>query len=88
MAKNNAVLSTMKYMTSRINHIVTNVYGGMALALHNDIGLSNTQIQQLFDLTAEYWNASVNEGWDMTQKVADECDLNLVYIVERDIKNN
>lgn len=80
MAKNQMAL-VMKMAKPIIDRNVIAIYGGMALAL-DEIGIPADQIEKLFAMTNEYWNLSIEEGWDMVEQCKAQTGIDIRLKVE------
>lgn len=80
MAKNQMAI-VMKLAKPMIDRSIIGIYGGMALAL-DEIGVEFDQIEKLFAMTNEYWNRSVEEGWDMAEVCKAQTGIDVRMKVE------
>ena len=78
MAKNNQLINAMKSMRFQIEAEITNIYGGLAMAL-NEVGIPPEQIVALFNKSSDYWNRCIDEGRNMTDWVAQEVGIDLKH---------
>lgn len=82
MAKNNQLIKMAALIDRKSKEITTEVYAGIALALHRRYGWGYKRINDLFAESQNIWNECVQSGVNMAQMCEEETGIEVQRRVE------